>query len=268
MSARDAPRLTSVLPFSTARIERYPAPSRTAEFVYGYWTLDVDTPPATISVVADGLVDLTFDLDDPTQSWVTGPASAPATFTHTRGTHLLGVSLYPDAARRVLATGLRSISPHCQPLSTLLGGDAADTVATLVTNASSTESRLEVIDGFLSARLTGGTTDDRVRAALDTIRASRGGARIDDVSRRAHTTPRQLTRLFNEWIGLSPKQFARVTRAQAALNRMKDTGDRTLADIASELNFSDHAHLSREILALTGINPREFYESTSETFKR
>jgi AraC-like DNA-binding protein len=276
MSARDdhRPRLTSALPGAAARAAWYPPDPRLAAAIAGYWTLDVDAPPATLSVIPDGLIDLTFELElearGPGAAWVTGPRTEPATYTHPRAIHLLGVGLQPGAARRVLRASAAALTVEWQPLAPLLGDAAAELVA-LIAAAPDTASRVATLEAFLAARLAAHDGDGRVAAAVDAIVATDGDVDVEALGRRAGASPRNLGRLFDDWVGMSPKRFARVARVQAAVRRLAAAPDIDLAALAAELGFADHAHLTRELRALTGEAPRALagrLRSLSDSFKR
>lgn len=79
----------------------------------------------------------------------------------------------------------------------------------------------------------------------------------------------QLRRRFLTTVGVGPKVLQRTLRfqgylalAQAADGRLEPNG--TVADLAAEIGYADHAHLSRECLRLTGVTPRELLGSTSD----
>jgi len=264
------PRMTSILAGADANLAWYAPDPRLAEHVAGYWTLDVDAPPATISLIPDGLVDLTFERGGDRAAWVTGPATAPATYTHHHSIHLLGVGLQPGAARRVLRASAATLDAEWQPLAPLLG-DAAAELVQLLDDARAIGDQLAVLDAFLGARLSDSDGDGRVQAAVDEILDSEGDVDIDSLGRRAGASPRNLGRLFDDWVGMSPKRFARVVRAQATIRRLADDPDVDLSALAAELGYSDHAHLTRELRALTGAAPTELaarLRTLSDSFKR
>jgi AraC-like DNA-binding protein len=127
-----------------------------------------------------------------------------------------------------------------------------------------------VLDAFQGARLAAVEADSRVRTAIDEIVAARGDVGVAAVWQQAYASPRQLGRLFDDWVGMSPKRFARVVRAQAVIRRLADDPAADLATLAAELGYSDHAHLTRELRALTGAPPRELAArlQAAESFKR
>jgi transcriptional regulator GlxA family with amidase domain len=107
--------------------------------------------------------------------------------------------------------------------------------------------------------------------AVAAILAKKGNVAIDVVGKRAGASPRNLGRLFEQFVGMSPKRFARVVRVQAALRRLGADPDTPLATLALELGYADQAHLTRELRALTGARPSalpELLATLSDSFKR
>jgi AraC-like DNA-binding protein len=255
----------SVRPGDGLRFGRYAPGPGLAGHVDSYWTLDVDRPPATVSVVADGLVDLTFEFGTPPGAWVTGPLPAAETYRHEQPVRLLGVSLQPGAALPVLGVSVASLPAHWSPLSTVVGPVAGVLVDRLV-GAPTVPQRLAVLDTFIAARLAGTRQDGRLGKAIGAVLATDGGAGVPALARAAATSPRHLGRLFDEWVGMSPKRFARIVRVQAVLRRLGAEPDADLAGLAAELGFADQAHLTREVRALAGATPGSL-RGVADSFK-
>jgi AraC-like DNA-binding protein len=86
-------------------------------------------------------------------------------------------------------------------------------------------------------------------------------------------TERQLERRFNEQIGISPKEFINLTRFRQAFVKIQLGGiplggappggapqnqhKRSLADIAWECGYYDHAHLTNDFKRYAGSAPTE-----------
>jgi AraC-like DNA-binding protein len=244
----------SVLPGEGLRFARYAPDPALARVVESYWTLDVQQPPAELTVLPDGLTDLTFDVGAEPAAYVTGPLTRPETYRHERPVSLLGVSLQPGAAVSVLGIDVVALPDGWTPLSEVIGPVAGE-LAERIAAAEPVQPRLAVVDTFLAARLRGAAADDRVRQALDTILDRSGDIEVEQVARDSAASPRHLGRLFDTWVGISPKRFARIVRVQAALRLLLESPDRDLADLAADLGFADHAHLTREIRALAGEAP-------------
>jgi AraC-like DNA-binding protein len=225
-----------------------------APFVCRYWTFELAHPPATVNVIPDGLVDVVFALDE-NLAWVNGARDTPTAYTHERPTHLFGISLLPGSAPLILGAPAAALATEWSPLADAIGA-VASVLVERVAAASTLEARVAVVEAFLLARVASAAVDGRV-AAIRSIVDEEGDVSIPALGAAAGASPRNLGRLFDEWVGLGPKRFARVVRAQAALRRLADDPEADLAALAAELGFSDQAHLTRELRALTGLTPTE-----------
>jgi methylphosphotriester-DNA--protein-cysteine methyltransferase len=228
-------------------------------FVHAYWTLSVETPPARVRIIPDGQIDLVFDVDR-AEAHVGGAPNAAFEVTHERPTHLLGATLLPGAAAAFLDIPAGSLTVDWQPLAAVMGPTASELEQRLA-RAPDRIARLATLEAFLLSRLR--QTDVRVDRAVRAIEETEGRVGIERLGRSCGASARNLSRLFHEWVGLPPKRFARIVRAQAALRRLTDAAPRDLAALAAELGFSDHAHLTREVQTLLGGAP----SSLAETFK-
>jgi AraC-like DNA-binding protein len=243
-----------------AQLAAYAVDARLADHVRSYWSLRVAEPPAKLRIVPDGHVDLVFDLLH-VEAHVSGARDAPFDVLHERPTNLLGINLLPGAVIPLLGLSTAALPAGWRPLSELVG-PIARVLAEQLAGAVSIQARLALIEAFLLARL--GNKDARVERALSVINASRGQIDIAGLGRASGASPRNLNRLFHQWVGLSPKRFARIVRAQAALRRLAEHPAPDLRALAAELGFADQAHLTREVRAVTGASP----SSLAKTFKR
>mgnify|MGYP006270658245 FL=1 len=107
------------------------------------------------------------------------------------------------------------------------------------------------------------TIHPAVRAALTAVRCA-PEANIEEMALRCNMSPRTLRRLFGRFVGLPPKRVSLIHRSHCAARRIIKNdmlGRRqNLADLAQELGFHDHAHLShvlqQELLAAPSVLPR------------
>ena len=82
-----------------------------------------------------------------------------------------------------------------------------------------------------------------------------------DVARLADTaclSRKQFQRVFSEYVGANPKEFARTIRFQRALHILETAPDTTLVELAYECGYFDQSHLIKEFKALSGYTPGEY----------
>lgn len=71
-------------------------------------------------------------------------------------------------------------------------------------------------------------------------------------------SPRQMERLFQRWLGISPKRFQRVLRVQKSVDDLKQNPALPLVDLALQQGFADQAHMTREFKQIARITPRRY----------
>ena len=98
----------------------------------------------------------------------------------------------------------------------------------------------------------------RLGSVIEDMQVSKGLITIDELSKQNGISIRQLERLFNRFIGLTPKEYANIIRLQTTLNLILSQKENTsLLDIAFECGYYDHSHLTNAIKNYTGFLPSE-----------
>ena len=87
---------------------------------------------------------------------------------------------------------------------------------------------------------------------------------IPDICKHIGTSPRNLTRLFNKHICLSPVEFRNVYQFRYSLNKKVESGSRiTFKDIGYESNYTHSSYMIRMYKKYTGLNPSAFFNRLS-----
>lgn len=81
---------------------------------------------------------------------------------------------------------------------------------------------------------------------------------LQDAASRLHVSARTLQRLAVRYVGLTPAEMIRRRRLQEAAQRVRLEPDAPLAQIATELGYTDHAHLTREFRDRLGFTPTDY----------
>lgn len=82
---------------------------------------------------------------------------------------------------------------------------------------------------------------------------------------------RQLERKFEQLVGLSPKQLARIIRFQSVFRSAGCTPAPAWAEVALDCGYYDQAHFIREFKQLSGQSPAALFAAGSpltEVFTR
>lgn len=184
-----------------------------------------------------------------------GPSLTAARPNVRVGTRYLGFRLWPDATELVTGMPARSLRDYIGPAPRALAERFLG-IERAVSDWSDDDRAFVELDRALVERLVPlGTPDPRIRAAVRAIAAGKGEVRMDAVARAAGLGLRHLQRRFPETTGLTLREFARVRRLREALGQRIAPDQPGWSRIAAGTGFVDHAHLTREFVALTGIQP-------------
>jgi AraC-like DNA-binding protein len=126
--------------------------------------------------------------------------------------------------------------------------------------------RLRLLDGWLLDRLARGKErSPLVPASLARLREAHGSLSIPELARQLAVGQRQLERVYQSQVGLSPKRYARLLRIEAARLRLKRLGDDSIARVAMELDYYDQAHFVRDFKAVVGLTPQGYVKRQQGT---
>ena len=95
-------------------------------------------------------------------------------------------------------------------------------------------------------------------AMEDLIANDREIRRVDQLADRLHLSPRAVQRLARRYVGVAPLAIIRRYRLQEAAQRLRDQPATTIAQVAAELGYADHAHLTGDFRTALGFTPDSY----------
>jgi AraC-like DNA-binding protein len=81
---------------------------------------------------------------------------------------------------------------------------------------------------------------------------------VDDLVVRAGIGKRSLQRIFNEYVGVSPKWVIRRYRLHEVMERLNSGARPDWAQVALELGYFDQAHLINDFRSILGYSPTQY----------
>jgi AraC-like DNA-binding protein len=95
---------------------------------------------------------------------------------------------------------------------------------------------------------------------VETVRAQGGVVPVERLAERFGLSVRQVERMFQEQVGVSPKVYARLVRLRRAMEMSGREARPDWAGIAARAGYFDQSHMVREFQALNGATPVAFTE--------
>lgn len=116
---------------------------------------------------------------------------------------------------------------------------------------------------WLVARAGEPTAEARLANRLAELAEDPGVRRVGTIAERLAVSERTLQRLARTYIGLSPAALIRRRRLQEAAEWIRDDPDADLAGLATELGYTDQAHLTNEFVRVLGFTPARYRRTVS-----
>lgn len=192
-----------------------------------------------------------------------GAAKTPCEFSVPDGSQVIGFNFQPGKAHPFFGSGLDEFTDRIVPLSDAWGAEGrrleervAQAKSPLAVKKVVEEAfirRLERFEGYPTA------LPEPLEAALD----AQGSSSVADLARKAGCSARHLKRLFDQWVGLSPKVFSRIVRFQALTGRLSDPAQADWVGLANDHGYFDQSHLIRDFSDFAGLTPMEFLKSAA-----
>ncbi|GAA3812458.1 hypothetical protein GCM10022226_36430 [Sphaerisporangium flaviroseum] len=138
-----------------------------------------------------------------------------------------------------------------------LYGPAGATLVEDVLAEPDTQAAIALIETFLPSL--GPVRDplaEEVAALVGLVESDVSMTRVDELAARSGRSVRSLQRLFRDHVGIGPKWVILRFRLHEAAERIHDGLD--LATLATELGYTDQAHLTRDFTAAVGMPPAAY----------
>lgn len=102
-------------------------------------------------------------------------------------------------------------------------------------------------------------------AMEDLISSDRTIVRVDQVAHRLDISIRAVQRLAHRYVGLPPLTIIRRYRLQEAAQRLREDPVLTITQVAADLGYADHAHLTTDFRRVLGLTPNSYRRHPTHT---
>lgn len=170
----------------------------------------------------------------------------------------IGIVFYPHVLKTVFGIDADELTDTCLDVDQMARRQGYHLTEMLAECRSNTE-KIEVLSSYLVylAKRNCTLADSRMEFALSQILRSKGNISLRDLTRQLCLSERSVERKFKQYVGLSPKLFARICRFQASLVQIRNSQYSKLSDIAYENEYADQSHLIRAFKEFSGVSPKQ-----------
>ncbi|SOD19947.1 AraC family transcriptional regulator [Pedobacter xixiisoli] len=226
-------------------------------FIYCYWQLKTNerlAEPFNYRVVADGCIDIFFELNEPSENFVMGFCKKYTEFQLNEEFNYVGIRFLPTMFPQLFKVDASSISNKAEQLHTTLPQVASFIQSNFHTTVD-IKSVIKLLDVFLLEQLSEADfqNDSRLYNAISIIMKNYGIIDLETID--TGVSHRQLRRLFYFYIGDSMKTFSKVVRFQNILRAKPSTQSLRANKLFFDAGFFDQAHFIKDFKHFYGVTP-------------
>jgi AraC-like DNA-binding protein len=220
--------------------------------VEAFWYSD-PASDASCEALPDASVDVCFALSESKPEIVVfGPVTTRTVCELRPNVPYIGIRFRPGMAALVLPENAAGLTDCAIPVPSFMGV-SADRIMDLEDFAARRRYLETAIEQLLARRSHDAAT--LVSNAIELIHRAHCNIRIQQLADECGVSRRHLERVFSEYVGVSPKFYARIYRFRAVMNDVATSAPLSWADIAVSHGYADQSHFIREYRSFSGHIP-------------
>lgn len=231
-------------------------------YIYCYWQLKTTqalTAQFNYRVVADGCIDIFFELSNPTENFVMGFCKKYTEFALGNTFNYIGVRFLPTMFPQLFKVNAAALSNRFEHLHAV-HPQTASFITTHFDESQQLACIAPVFDRYFIEWLhtTEIDNDPRLYNALSIILSKCG---VLDIEKDLDTgiSSRQLRRLFEYYIGDTAKTFSKVVRFQNILRAKPSAQSLRQNKLFFNNGYYDQAHFIKEFKNFYGVTPSKAF---------
>lgn len=176
---------------------------------------------------------------------------------------VLGIKFRPGAFYPFVKTRVSQFINRTFSVEDIFGADSQPPEAAIL--AQRDEVRMvKLAEQFIFQRLPErDETVEQVNQIIDWIKTNPTITRVDQVAGRFSMSNRTLQRLFNHYVGVSPKWVIQRYRLHEAADHLAEGSVDDWPQLALKLGYFDQAHFIKDFKTIVGKSPAEYAKQVS-----
>jgi len=248
------------IPGTPSGYARYWPGDALAPFVEHFWTVEWDVAdPVMSEVLTHPSVQLVLERSaSRDEARVAGVHRGRFTRRFEGKGRVLGTKFRPGGFRPFFGRAVSELTDRMVPLSDVFGPDAARLASRALAEPDPVAG-FGVVQAFLErCRLAPDEAIELVCRIAERVAADREITRVAQVVSEFGLGARKLQRLFDEYVGVSPKWMIQRYRLHEAAERIAAGAVIDWAELALDLGYADQAHFIRDFRRMVGRSPAEY----------
>jgi AraC-like DNA-binding protein len=231
-------------------------------YIYCYWELKTTkalNEPFNHIVVADGCIDIFFELNNPQENFVMGFCKKYTEFKLDNSFHYIGIRFLPTMFPQIFDIDASELSNRFENLKSV-----TPETALFIANHFEPRQKLSeiktLLDNYFLEIISNNKFDNdgRLYEAINIILQNFGVLNIE-TDLNTGISQRQLRRLFQYYIGDTPKTFSKVVRFQNILRAKPSFQSLRKNKLFFDDGYYDQSHFIKDFKNFYGVTPNKVF---------
>lgn len=240
------------------QIGRYLPSHDLAFFVERYWTIRWDLrgqPPFTQETLPYPCINLAIEEN---RSGIFGIETGKSVRRLENEGRVFGVKFKPGAFYPFFNAPVSNLTNRSLPLSDVFGSSACNLEREILA-VDDDRANIAVMEDFLRQHLPERhRTVEEINTMIDCIIHDRSLTSVHQLAQRSGMSKRTIQRIFNRYVGVSPKWIIQRFRLQEVADELDFGEVDDWSAFALRLGYTDQAHFIKDFKAVVGQTPAQY----------
>lgn len=228
------------------------------ESIDSFWTYSNNNLSEKFKVLPDACTDLIFDLNH-SDSFLSGVMSNYQEIDLKAQSNLIGIRFKSENFGSLSGIPLNETKNLRIELSQIISRFDFNIISQL-NGLESINKKINRLENFIASALHENSErkDHLVISVAHRIRLLKGKLNIEELAKFYNIGIRQLQRRFKHYMGLTVKEFSNIIRFKNAERTIKTNTELGFMQIAFNVGYYDHSHMTHEFKRIAGESPSYF----------
>jgi AraC-like DNA-binding protein len=240
------------------QLSRYAPSEDIGFFVKHFWIVKWDLTgqePYLQDVIPNPCVNL---LIEPTKTGIYGAAKYKYSYLIKGKGCVVGVKFKPGGFYPFTKQPVSGLVDNPMAIHNVFDIEAHTLEDTILSHAEDAK-MVELVEGFIRPKLPEkDPTVTLINRIIDQIVEDQEITKVDDICKIFAINKRKLQRLFDQYVGISPKWVIKLYRLQNAAETIDLDKNHDLLKLAVDLGYHDQSHFIKDFKAVIGKTPDEY----------
>jgi AraC-like DNA-binding protein len=193
-------------------------------------------------------------------SMVNSRMNVPTSVQMRKGAGCIAICFQPGMAYPFFSLPMSVLNNNSISLNDIWGKVITE-IEDKLANANDHKARIDIIQTYLLRLLQQTKQDIQIGNCIKLIQKKSAEISLAELHEMTGYTQRHLARKFKQHVGLSPKEYLKVTRFISSLKRLKNYPKLSLTQIAYQSGYFDQAHFIHDYKIYAQHTPKEIAHS-------